>query len=457
MRKIIISLILIITLISFISTSFAFGVGEIKVYSKGECPRLLTYKGTPIRTTFIAFTTSNGYENPAYCLDVTLPGAEEGEYLVSGNETIQNVEVWRAIINGYPYKSLSELGAANEQEAFAATKQAVYTMLQGRNIEDYGPVDSDAGRRTYEIYKNIVNNARNSNENIENITSTRVISIDDKWNIDEKQKEYVSRKYKVSSAVKKGDAEIFLEGNLPKGILITDLENNPKINFSLEEEFKILIPINSQTEDGGIDICARVNLESKPVVYGRTMIAGRQDYALTGYWHEEIFVKTSQEYNKNTSKLKIIKKEYGTETLLSNVKFNLLDENKNPIYTDLITNNVGEIIIENMIPGKYYLQEVETLEEYNLYTDLIEINLDFNEEFIATVNNTKKEVEVYEKSFENIEVVPTNKESYYYNSNSNSKIESNTNTTTVVFEENNLVTKNTTNETLVKKLPKTGY
>ena len=155
MRKIIISLILAITLISFISTCFAFEVGQIEVYSKGECPRLLTYKGTPIRTTYVAFMTHNGFENPAYCLDVTLPGAEAGSYFVNGNSSLQNVDVWRAIINGFPYKSIAELGAANEMEAFTATKQAVYTMLQGRNIEDYGPIDSDAGRRTYEIYKNI--------------------------------------------------------------------------------------------------------------------------------------------------------------------------------------------------------------------------------------------------------------------------------------------------------------
>ncbi len=457
MRKILISLVLIITLISFISTSFAFSVGEIKVYSKGECPKLLTYKGTPIKTTLVKFTTSNGYENPAYCLDVTLPGAEEGEYIVNGEEVLQNVNVWRAIINGYPYKSIEELGAANEQEAFTATKQAVYTMLHGRNIEDYGPVNSEEGRRTYEIYKNIVNNARNSNENIENITSTRVISIDETWNIDDKKSDYVSRKYKVSSTVKKGNAEIFLQGNIPEGTMIADLENNSKNKFGIEEEFKILIPINKQIEDGVIDICARVDLETKPVVYGKTMIAGKQDYALTGYWNEEIYVKISEEYNKNLSKLKIIKKEYGTDKVLSNVKFNILDENKKTIYANLATNNQGEIILENMVPGKYYVQEIETLEGYNLYTDLIEINLDYNEEFIATVNNTKKEVEVIDKSFENIEVIPTNKETYYYNSNTDSKIENVSNKTTVVYEDNISLDKNITNETTVKKLPKTGY
>ena len=35
----------------------------------------------------------------------------------------------------------------------------------------------------------------------------------------------------------------------------------------------------------------------------------------------------------------------------------------------MVTNEKGEIHLENMIPGTYFLQETETLENYNLYTD----------------------------------------------------------------------------------------
>ena len=64
--------------------------------------------------------------------------------------------------------------------------------------------------------------------------------------------------------------------------------------------------------------------------------------------------------------------------------------NKNVIKENLITDENGEIIIDELFPGKYYIQETETLEGYNLYKDLIPVDIKFNEEIEIIVNNTKK-------------------------------------------------------------------
>ena len=158
-RKLIICMVVVLILLSNISQVFAFDIGQKQLLCKGVCETLLTYHGTPIKTSFILYE-ENGVQYPAYCLDRTLPGAEQGSYIVNGTSKLQDVNVWRAIINGYPYKSLSELGAANDGEAFTATKQAIYTMLYNRDVSEYGPIDSEAGRRTYQIYVNIVNTAK---------------------------------------------------------------------------------------------------------------------------------------------------------------------------------------------------------------------------------------------------------------------------------------------------------
>ena len=42
--------------------------------------------------------------------------------------------------------------------------------------------------------------------------------------------------------------------------------------------------------------------------------------------------------------------------------FNLLNENKEVVFGNLVTNTNGQIVLENMIPGKYYLEETETQE-----------------------------------------------------------------------------------------------
>ena len=72
---------------------------------------------------------------------------------------------------------------------------------------------------------------------------------------------------------------------------------------------------------------------------------------------------------------------------MKGVKFELLNENKEVIYADLTTNEEGIIVIENLLPGKYYIHETETLEGYEVYEKLIEVDAKLNEEIEVTVNN----------------------------------------------------------------------
>ena len=412
MKKILISSLLFLTIINLFCQCFAFDIGTKELISLGECERLLTYKGNPIKTTYIVYN-KDGINYPAYCLDVTLPGAEGGSYNVNGSSKLQNVDVWRAIINGYPYKTLEELGAANEQEAFIATKQAVYTLLEGRDTSLYGPVNSDSGRRTYQIYLNIVNNARNSTETIVNNPTTTIASNSEEWKIDSINRNFLSKTYNVNTNFSKGNYKIELNGAVPPNTIITDINNNTKNNFLIGEQFKILLPIESLLQSSSFEIKVTASLETKPVVYGSTTIPGKQNYALTGFMYEDASATHLEYYKENITKLIIIKKEYGAEKRLQGVKFNLLNSKKELVKENLITNENGEIILDKMIPGIYYLQEIETLENYNLYTDLIEIKLDMNEEFKVTVDNTTKEIIEVNKKFESVEVVPQYKETIY--------------------------------------------
>ena len=49
-------------------------------------------------------------------------------------------------------------------------------------------------------------------------------------------------------------------------------------------------------------------------------------------------------------------------------------------------------MIEQLLPGKYYLTEIKTLDGYELFTDIIEVNLEFGKNIEIIVNNEKKEV-----------------------------------------------------------------
>lgn len=402
MKKFFISLMIIISIIGVSMQSFAvLEVGQMNVYPKAECEKLLTYNGIPIRTTYIAYN-KNGVEYPAYCLDVNLPGAEQGEYVVNASDKIRDINIWKAIINGYPYKSIEELGAANGQEAFTATKQAVYTMIHNRDISSYGPVNSDAGRRTYQIYCNIVNAARNMNANIADNVFVNLNTISEKWEVDNINSNYLSKEYYTTSNVSTGNYEINLQGLIPKNTKIVDKSNHEKKIFAMNEHFKIMIPIQELIESETFSINVKAKLDTKPVMYGASTVPGTQDYALTGFIYEEVGSTISENYKKNETKIIVYKLQEGSTEIMEGVKFELLNENQEILRENLITDEDGKIIIENLLPGKYYLKEIETLEGFEINFETIEIELEFGEEKEITVNNK----EIPKKVEPEVNVVP---------------------------------------------------
>ena len=453
MKKTLVITLLLVVLVSILCKSFAFDVGTKDLVLHARCEVLLTYNGKPINVNFVAYERDGNYY-PAYCLDESLPGVDLTTYSVNGGSKLQDVNVWRAIINGFPYKSLAELGAQNEEEAFTATREAVYTMLYNRDTNSYAPMDSDSGRRTYQIYLNIVSAARSSNENIQNDIQTSINQNQEEWKIDEKEKSFVSKTYTLNSNIKSGYYRIELEGDIPENTKVTDMNNQIVSELSVGANFKILIPIQSLNKNGSFNVKAISNIETKPVVYGATNLVGTQDYALAGYMYEESISNIKEDYFKNITKLQIIKQEYGTNSRLAGVKFNLLDSEKKVIKEGLVTNENGEIILENMVPGLYYIQETETLAGFNLFTDLIEVGLDFNEEFAVTVNNTAKEVTEVDKEFEKVEVVPSYTETVQ-NVEKVAEVK-NINNVTETKSVENVPAITPVNET-PKKLPVTGY
>ena len=406
MRKTLIITIVFLTFLSAFYNAFAFDIGTKEIKDLGDCGYLLTYDGIPKRTNYVGYE-KDGKIYPAYCLNIDLLGVGYVDaYSVSGESKIKDEKVWKAIINGFPYKSLSELGVETEEEAFTATKNAVYTMIYNRDPNKYGPVDSEEGRRTYAAYLKIIEAAKASTEILQDKIETCVTELTDEWKVDDVDKNYVSKTYMLNSNVELGFYRIELEGDLPEGISITDMNNNLSQEFKVGNSFKIIIPIKNLVEDGNFEIKAVSSIESKPIVYGATSIPGTQDYALTGYAYEESVSNLSQEFVKNNTKLTIIKKENGTENRLVGVKFNLLDENQNIVKENLTTDENGKIVLEKTIPGTYYLQEVETLAGFVLNPELTKIELGLNDEIEVTVNNTLKEVPIVEKEVKSVEISP---------------------------------------------------
>lgn len=399
--SIIISLIVILINLIPIKSSATAPIDSAYIYANKKTDYILKWNGVGIHT-HMAVYKKDGKEYPAYCMNRELPGVEIGvSQTVDVNKLINNVMVWRAIINGYPYKSISELGCKTEEEAYLATKQAVYCMITNRDVNEYSSV-GESGERCLNALKQIVKNARNSSV-IKVSSELKINQKNSLWKIDNMDSKYVSQTFTVTANAGFDKYLVELKNIDIEGVKITDKNNKEKKEFNSNEEFKILIPTTNVTKDGNFTINVSGKVATKPVFYGETRDSSLQNYALTGYTYEDGNGSQKVYYTKNETKIIIVKKDDKEEKNLKGVQFELLDNNKNVIYTELTTNQDGQIVIDNLLPGVYYIRETRTIEGYKLYDKLIKVELDLNEEATINVINLENEpnIEVDKKQTEN--------------------------------------------------------
>lgn len=366
-------------------------INEAYLYSKGTYTNYLHWGVIGLVFDYVVYE-KDGQEYPAYCLNKDLTGVKaDSPYSVNVDELLTNVEVWRTIINGYPYKTYQELGCANKEEAFMATKQAVYCTLYGRNPEKY-VAKSDIAVRVRNALIQIVTDARNSTE-VKQSADLTVEELTNNWEIDAVNNTYVSKKFtvKANSTINTYLAE--LEGMNVEGAKIVDENNNEKTEFKYGESFKIIIPIKNMTDEGNFNIKVNGKVATKPILYGYSSDPKLQDYALTGNIYEDGSGIKTVYYTKNETKIIILKQDENGNAL-EGVKFSLLNENKDILHTELTTNKEGRITIENLTPGTYYLEETSTVNEYVVYEEPIEAKVAYNEALTITVTNSKETIEV---------------------------------------------------------------
>lgn len=413
-KKILVTISLIILILGILplKSNAVVPIDSAYIYATKKTERILMWNGLQIRT-HMAVYNKDGVEYPAYCMNRDLPGVEIGfSQTVDVNSLVSDVMVWRAIINGYPYKTIEELGCQTEEEAYLATKQAVYSMLTNRDISEYSAI-GESGERCLNALKQIAAAARSSNE-IKVSSELKINQINSLWQIDNIDNKYISQEFSVSASAGFSTYKIELSNANIEGIKVTDLNNNEKTEFNYNEKFKILMPVTNITEDGNFTINVSGKVATKPVLYGKSRDAGLQNYAITGYTYEDGTGSKKVYYTKNDTKIIIVKKDEQGQNYLEGVEFDLLDKNKNIIHTGLTTDENGKIEINNLLPGTYYIQETRTLEGYNIYDKLIKVELELNETSTINIINTEEKP--------NIEINKTYTENTVKNTNTNTVV-----------------------------------
>lgn len=369
----------------------------------GDCGRHLQYwkdeigDWSYIITTFVAYN-ENGVQYPAYCLDKDASGVgEQGDYTVNINRVLDDDRIWRVIINGYPYQSPSAMGVENEDDAFVATKQAVYCILYGWDAEARYNGGDDRGVAIKNALVNLVNIGRYGTQTRANTD----ININQDGEFFE-DGDYYSQKYTVNSPVDTAQYTITATANLPEGSIITDLSNNVKSTFAGSEQFKVKVPKSQLGKDVNGTIELKAKCKTYPVFYGETSIPGTQDYAVTFDAYGDIAGQATLNVKTNTGKIQINKTDDETSEPIEGVTFGLyLNETE---IGQATTDENGIATFENLYQDNYVLKELETNENYVLNKSDFKVNVNYNKTTKANLENEHKKgnLQIYKVDKDNI-------------------------------------------------------
>ncbi len=400
MKKIISALMMIMVFITNFMGIFATNnvkavttlANKIQPYSKGEVV-LFDYDGIGIGVE-IQMYKKDGIEYPVYCLDKGKKGVEIGfEYTVDASKLLSHQTIWRAITNGYPFKTPQELGCESVEEAYAATKMAVYDAMYKYDLSKFTVhKNTESNERTVQAIKKIITNTRNSRET-KTVASLSILPEQDKWEVDSINKEYISKTYSVKATAVNKKYTISLSNSEEIRIKITDTSNIEKTEFNTDEKFKVLIPIVDLENAGEFSLTAKSDLKTMPIFYGESPNREWQSYAVTVGEYEITDATLKQTYQENKTQIEVLKQDGDTKLPLKNGVFNLLNSNKQIIYSELTTNENGIIELQYMLPGSYYLEEIKAPTGYYGYEGLIQVEVGLNQKTTIRVDNYEEQQE----------------------------------------------------------------
>ncbi|MCI8587243.1 MAG: Cys-Gln thioester bond-forming surface protein [Clostridia bacterium] len=390
---------IVMVLITMISTIFNNGViastpTEANIKVRGRCGEHLQYYNeqrgvwSGISAAYVEYE-EGGVRYPAYCLQRELIGVGTSEdeyesYTVDLTTMLDDVRVWRTIINGYPYKTPEQLGLVDEYDAFLATKQAVYCILYDFNPETRYRGADERGTAIANAIVRMVNEGRYGTQTPYNsgISIDRIGELKD-------ENEYYSQEYNVYAPIETSQYTITSNAGLPSGTIICDMNDNIKTTFIGNEHFKIKIPKASINSDINAILSIQAKCKTYPVFYGRTRIEGTQNYAVTYDPYGDISGVGYLDVQTNTGSIRINKSDSETLKPIANVTFQLANED-GTIVSTAITDENGVAVFNNLYAGNYKLKELATDDKYILTDAIFDVNVEFNKQTIKNITNDCK-------------------------------------------------------------------
>lgn len=319
-------------------------------------------------------------------------GVEEaGDYRVELDKLLQEVtnkdinytQVWRTIVNGYPYKTPKELEVQSKEEAYFVTKQAIYCVMLNRSMDLYRGF-TERGNRLVKAIEKLKNIGLYGTQ----VPQEAGLQASKEGELLE-EKEHYSQAYTVTANVDISQYEVKLNDQYKSGIFIADSSGKLKQKFQSGETFKVMIPKAQANKPIDLEMTIKAKCKTYPIFYGVTTIQGTQDYAITYSAYGDFTKKVKLNTNFNTGRIQIKKINEETSEPIENVTFELLDVDGKSLGT-ATTNQEGIANFERLYPGNYQIKEVITGEQFVLNSEAFDITVEWNKTVTKTITNSYK-------------------------------------------------------------------
>ena len=348
-KKAIYIMLLIITLLSsFQGIVSATEISNAFIQYSHDCGYHLQYwhnnKWYYVITSYVEYTAPNGNKYPAYCLNSDRAGASAGlDYNVSISSVLDDDRIWRVITNGYPYNNLG----LNNDDAFVATKHAVYSIIHNRDVRSYYHGGDERGNAIVDKIEYLVNIGRygTATQNSAQTFATKIGSFS-KFN-----NNYYAQEYSVSSNIEMSSYVVTAITGFPNNSYIGDVNGNAKTSFSAGEHFKIFVPKSEIKNNFSGTIALQSKCKTFPVFYGNSPSADLQNYAVCYDPYGDVQGITTLDVNAYKSTVKIHKVDEETKESLEGITFNAKYKDTGENIGDFKTDKNGNIAINNLRPS----------------------------------------------------------------------------------------------------------
>lgn len=318
----------------------------------------------------------------------TVDVGESIEYLAE--EKTSDPKVLGIVANGYPTRSLEELGLENKYQGYYATKMALWCyLLSNWDINNLkvnsalSGVELQRAQKMLAAAKDIYARGTAWNE----VLSPEVTCTPDRdtaYEVTIDGKQYKQQVFTFWSKTWVCDYAVEVSftdpGSVPRGTRIVDMNNRDITTITTEGtgdgyagKFKVLYPLESvEGETGSVQLSFRTDVYKYAVFYAicqeKDEYGELQNYVVDTDPTTEMDLSTFSNYadqpvEEYDTGLRIIKYETGTEIPISGARFEVVGPDGDSVGT-FVTNGDGRIEIPLSKSGNYTVIEREAPQHY---------------------------------------------------------------------------------------------